>query len=38
MLPYWIELSLADLVQGTALLAIVITIFSFQFLLPTGRV
>jgi len=37
MLPYWIELSVADLMQGIAVLAIVVTVLSLQFLLPTGR-
>ena len=37
MLPYWMELSASDLMQGTALLAMLATIFSLQFLLPTGR-
>lgn len=37
MLPYWIELSASDLMQGTGLLAILVTIFSLHFLLPTGR-
>ena len=37
MLPYWIELSLADLMQGTAVIAIVVSILSLQFLLPTSR-
>jgi len=37
MLPYWIELSATDLMQGTAFLATMVTVFSLQFLLPTGR-
>ena len=37
MLPYWIELSASELMQGTAMLAMLITILSLQFLLPTGR-
>jgi|GEM_PF-1060697 len=38
MLPYWMELSASDLMQGTAFVAMFVTIFSLQFLLPTGRV
>lgn len=38
MLPCWIELSSSDLMQGTAFLVTLATIFSLQFLLPTGRV
>ncbi len=38
MLPYWIDLSVSELVQGTAVLATLITLLSFRFLLPTGRV
>lgn len=37
MLPFWIELSASDLMQGTAMLAMLISILSLQFLLPTGR-
>lgn len=37
MLPFWIELSASDLMQGTAVLAMLISILSLQFLLPTGR-
>jgi len=37
MLPYWMELSAADVMQGTALLATVVTVFSLQFVLPAGR-
>jgi len=37
MLPYWMELSASDLMQGTALLATLVTVFGLQFLLPTGR-
>jgi hypothetical protein len=37
MLPYWIELSASDLMQGMGLFTILVTIFSLHFLLPTGR-
>jgi len=37
MLPYWMELSAADLMQATGLLATFATVFGLQFLLPTGR-
>jgi hypothetical protein len=37
MLPYWIELSPADLLHGTAILAMAIMVLGAQFLLPSGR-
>lgn len=37
MLPYWIELSASDLMQGTACLATLITVFSLHFVLSAGR-
>ena len=37
MLPYWIDLSIADLMQGTGFIAMAMVFLSFQFLLPTGR-
>jgi len=37
MLPYWIELSIGDLMQGTAFIAMAIVLFTFQFLMPAGR-
>lgn len=36
MLPYWIELSAADLMQGTAFMVMAMFI-TIQFLLPTRR-
>lgn len=37
MLPYWVDLSIADLMQGTGFLAMAIVLISFQFLMPSGR-
>ena len=37
MLPYWIDLSIADLMNGTGFIAMAITLFTFQFLAPSGR-
>ena len=37
MLPYWIDLSMADLMQGTGFIAMALMLFTFQFLLPSGR-
>jgi len=37
MLPYWMGMTPADLVGSTAVLAVMITIFSLHFLLPSGR-
>lgn len=35
MLPYWIDLSLGDLMQATGFVAMAISMLTFQFLLPT---
>ena len=35
MLPYWIDLSLGDLMQATGFVAMAITMLTFQFLLPS---
>jgi hypothetical protein len=37
MLPYWIELDAADLIQGTAVLAMAFAFFLFSLLSPAGR-
>jgi len=37
MLPYWIEISPADLLQGTAVFGMAVIIFSIRLLMPTGR-
>jgi hypothetical protein len=37
MLPYWIELSPADLIQGTAVLALALTFLVSSLFAPTGR-
>jgi len=37
MLPYWIDLSIADLMQGTGFAAMAIMVLTFHFLLPSGR-
>lgn len=37
MLPYWMDLSIADLMQGTGFLAMALILITFQFLMPSGR-
>jgi hypothetical protein len=37
MLPYWINLSFADLMQGTGFIAMAMVFLSFHFLMPSGR-
>ncbi len=37
MLPYWINLSVADLMQGTGFVAMAMVFLAFQFLMPSGR-
>jgi hypothetical protein len=37
MLPYWIELSPADLIQGTAILAFALAILINTLFAPAGR-
>jgi hypothetical protein len=37
MLPYWIELSPADLIQGTAVLALALAFLVSTLFAPTGR-
>jgi hypothetical protein len=37
MLPYWIELSPADLIQGTAVLALGLAILAGKLFVPAGR-
>lgn len=37
MLPYWINLSIADLMQGTGAIAMAMIFLTFHFLLPSGR-
>ena len=36
MLPYWIELTPADLIHGTAILAMAIMVFGARLLMPSG--
>ncbi len=38
MLPYWIEISPADLLQGTAIFGMAVIILSIRLVLPTNRV
>ena len=37
MLPYWIELNPADLIQGTAVLTLAVSILLFNFFSSAGR-
>lgn len=37
MLPYWIDLSIADLMQATGFVAMALVFLTFQFLMPSGR-
>ena len=37
MIPYWIELSPADLIQGTAVLTLVFSFLLFNFFSTAGR-
>ena len=37
MLPYWIDLSISDLLQGTGFVVMAIMLLTFQFLLPSSR-
>lgn len=37
MLPYWIELSPADLIQGAAAVTLALTFLIFNLLAPAGR-
>lgn len=37
MLPYWIELSPADLILGTAMMTLVLAIFAGNLLVRAGR-
>lgn len=37
MLPYWIELSPADLIQGTAVLALALAFLVSNLLSPAGH-
>ncbi len=37
MLPYWIELSPADLIQGTAVLALGLAFLVCSLFVPAGR-
>ena len=37
MLPYWIELSIADLMQATGFVAMAMVFLGFHFLVPSGR-
>lgn len=37
MLPYWIELDAADLIQGTAVLSMAAAFFLFSLFSPTSR-
>lgn len=37
MLPYWIELSIPDLLQSSGFVAMAIVLFTFQFLMPSSR-
>ena len=37
MLPYWIELSPADLIQGTAVLTLILAILVGNLFVPAGR-
>jgi|LWDU01.1.fsa_nt_gi hypothetical protein len=37
MLPYWIELSISDLMQGTGFAAMAFILFTLQFFMPAGR-
>lgn len=37
MLPYWINLSIADLMQGTGFIAMAMVFLTFHFLMPSGR-
>lgn len=37
MLPYWIDLSISDLMQGTGFAVMAVMLFTLQFLVPSGR-
>jgi hypothetical protein len=37
MLPFWIELSPADLIQGTAVLTLVLAFLVGNLIVPAGR-
>ena len=37
MLPFWIDLSISELLQGTGFAAMAIILITFQFLMPSGR-
>lgn len=37
MLPFWIDLSVSELLQTTAFTAMAILFITFQFLMPSGR-
>ena len=37
MLPYWIELSPIDLIQGTAVLTLVLAFLAGKLFVPAGR-
>ena len=37
MLPYWIELSISDLMQGAGVAATAFILFTLQFFRPAGR-
>jgi hypothetical protein len=37
MLPYWIELTPADLIQGTAVLSLALAFLIFNVFTATGR-
>jgi hypothetical protein len=38
MLPFWMELDVQDLIQGTMVLAMAAMFFVARFLAPAGRV
>lgn len=37
MIPYWIDLSISDLMQGTAFAAMAFIVMAFHLLLSSGR-
>lgn len=37
MLPYWIDLSIPELLQSTGFVAMAVILLTFQFLMPSSR-
>ena len=37
MLPYWLDLSIPELLQGTGFAVMAIMVFTVQFLMPSSR-